>query len=66
MRKCIRCAESSMLRKRQCTERGNHTTHTRRWRQRSWSPVLDLVVVNAQESGHWGWMMSCGWMSRRV
>jgi len=53
MLKRRRCAKSSTLRKRRGTERGSLTANTWHQRQRSWSPVLDLVVIDAQESGHW-------------
>src|SRR5216684_5550668 len=49
-----RCAESSVLRKRWGTERsGSRTTNTRNWWQRSWTPILDSVVVDAQGTNHW-------------
>jgi len=53
MRKRRNCAKSSTLRKRRGTGRESRTANTRHRGQRSWSPVLDLVVVDAQESGHW-------------
>src|ERR1700744_1948190 len=50
MRKCRRRAESPALRKCSGAKPGRAAAHHRQCRR---TPVVDLVVVDAQRPGHW-------------